>query len=378
MKSHSLSLLLAASFFAVSCQKNESETSASDEAVGIGSTIELLSHDKGKFAVVETVTVDDSLSDVVLGGKSFKIKARWDDAEMKRETLNNNPKESHAVELAWKVGASDKSLWIFATGVEQGDVPLLARTTVQPRLLPPGARVAVTDELEQSLLRGVQIEWKKKRYDIPEIGQEVFSGWKIEGVQIYKHALLKDDGTIVESKDTSFSNRAVAVTVEAPDGTKERHICFIDHPRLTAGIHPTILPVTRLSGDLASLARLTVCETLKAPVEKSLVVLSPDTEGEGVNSWIWIKGEPAPTASHITTFPTTLTLGDQKVEIKQHWTKARRQIKWQQREGAAEEEKQPALLIETGGHFHAKQFVLIRGKSTPCKVMDEILILRYQ
>jgi len=375
MKLHHYTLPLAALLLTTACQKKDAESATPEDT---GSTIELLSHAKGKFTVAETVTIDDSLSDVVLGGKSFKIKARWDDAEMKRETLNNNPKEAHAVELEWAVGATEKSLWLFATGVEQGDAAMLSRTTVQPRLLPPGSRIAVADELKKSLLRGVQLEWKKKRYDIPEKGQEVFSGWKVQDVRIYQHALLKDNGTIAESKDTSFSNRAVEVTVEATDGTKERHICFIDHPRLTAGIHPTILPVTRLSGDLASLARLTVCETLKAPVEKSLMIISPDTDGEGLNTWIWGKGEPAPISSHIEKFPATLTIDGQKVEIKQHWTKARRQIKWQQREGTAEEDKQPALLIETGGHFHAKQFVLIRGKSTPCRVMDDILILRYR
>jgi hypothetical protein len=113
MKLHHYTLPLAVLFFTTACQKNESKTTASDEAAGTDSTIELLSHTKGKFTVAETVTIDDSLSDVVLGGKSFKIKARWDDAEMKRETLNNNPKESHAVELAWAVGATEKSLWLF-------------------------------------------------------------------------------------------------------------------------------------------------------------------------------------------------------------------------------------------------------------------------
>ena len=213
---------------------------------------------------------------------------------------------------------------------------------------------------------------------MPEIGQEIFPGWKLLATREFKHALLNDDGSVVETEDASFSNRAVELTVESNDGSKERHICFVDHPKLTAGIHPTILPVTRLAGDQASLARITVCPTLKAPVEKSLLLLSPNNEGNGVTAWTWSKGATAPVSQSIKTFPVTLTLGEQKVVLSQHWLNALRQIKWQQREGASEQEKQPALLIESGGHFHAQQFVLIKGKVTPCRVMDDMLILRYR
>ena len=377
MKIHPLTYILAATCLTLSCQKKESKTTAPDEAVDTAVTIELLSHSKGKFAVAESVTLDTDQDGFALGGKSFKIKNRWDDAEVKHETLNNNPRESHALELTWSVGEKKDSVWLFPIA-DANTAPMLTGTTVQPRLLPSGARVAVAEETKDSLLRGVQFEWKKKRYDIAKIGQEIFPGWKTAALKIYQHALLSEDGTVAESEDAGFTNRAIEVTVEATDGSKERHICFIDHPKLTAGIHPTILPVTRVSGDLTSLSRLAVCETLKAPVEKSLLVISPDIKGDGVNVWTWAKGEKAPKTSHIDKFPVTLTFGDQKVEIKQHWANARRQIKWQQREGVKPEDKQPAILIETGGHFHSKQFVLIKGKSTPCKVMEEILILKYK
>ena len=205
----------------------------------------------------------------------------------------------------------------------------------------------------------------------------------MSGLRIFKHALLNDDGTIVESDDTGFSNRAVEITIETTGesntgGSKERHVSFIDHPQLTAGIHPTLLPVTRVSGDLASLSRLIVCGALKAPVTKSLLVMSPNTVGEGITTWVWAKGEKAPISTRIEKFPATLTLGDEKVIVTRHWANAHRQIKWQQREGAEEKDKKPALLIETGGHFHAKQFVLIRGEVTPCSVMDEMILLRYR
>lgn len=377
MKIHHLALILATTFLTVSCQKNESETTSSDEAVDTAVTIELLSHSKGKFAVAEKLTLDPDQKSFTIGKKSFTIKNRWDDAEVKHETTNNNPRESHAVELAWSTEKKNDSVWLFPIA-DANTAPMLPETTVQPRLLPPGARMASVEETKTSLFRGVQFEWKNKRYDIVDIGKEVFPGWKVAAVKIYQHALLNDDRTISESPDASFTNRAVEITVEATNGTKERHICFIDHPKLTAGIHPTILPVTRLSGDLASLSRLSVCNTLKAPVEKSLLVISPNIKGEGVKVWTWVKGEATPHIHQIDTFPTTLTFGEQKIDLKQHWSNARRQIKWQHREGAKEDDKQPALLIETGGHFHSKQFVLIKGKSTPCKVMEEMMILRYK
>jgi hypothetical protein len=365
-----------------SCQKKESSSVEKSEA---STTVELLSHTQGKFDVAETVTIDMAQESFAIGGKSFKVKARWDDAEVKRETLNDNPEEAHAVELSWMAkekakteNRKDELLWIFPTGSEENAAPQLSGTLIQPRLLPPGSRIVTKNDLEKSLTSAVQFEWKNKRYDIPELGQEVFDGWKVTGLRIFKHALLNDDGTIAESDDTGFSNRAVEITIEAKDGSKERHVSFIDHPQLTAGIHPTLLPVTRMSGDLASLSRLIVCGSLKAPVTKSLLVMSPNTSGESITTWLWAKGEKAPTSSRIEKFPTTLTLGDEKVIVTRHWAKARRQIKWQQREGADEKDKKPALLIETGGHFHAKQFVLIRGEVTPCSVMDEMILLRYR
>jgi hypothetical protein len=378
MKIHTY--LLALACLTSSCQKKESNSAEESES---GMTVELLSHTEGKFDVAESVTIDTAQESFAIGGKSFKVKARWEDAEVKRETLNDNPDEAHAVELSWRPkekaeNSKDASLWIFPTGSEENEAPQLLGSLVQARLLPPGSRITTKDELEKSLTSAVQIEWNNKRYDIPELGQEVFSGWKVANLRIFKHALLNDDGTIVESDDTSFSNRAVEITIEATGGSKERHVSFIDHPQLTAGIHPTLLPVTRVSGDLASLSRLIVCGGLKAPVTKSLLVMSPNTSGEGITTWLWAKGDKAPTSSRIEKFPATLTLGGEKVIVTRHWAKARRQIKWQQREGADEKDKKPALLIETGGHFHAKQFVLIRGEVTPCSVMDEMILLRYR
>ena len=238
--------------------------------------------------------------------------------------------------------------------------------------------MVISNNSKKPLIHNAQFQWKNKRHDLPQIGKEVFPGWQISAINVFQHALLKDDGTITEAEDASFTNRALEVIIQTTDGkTKERHVCFLDHPRLTAGIHPSLLPVTRISGDLASLSRLVVCETAKAPVEKSLITISPDTEGEGITVWTWIKDKPTPETLHITRFPATLTLAGQKVEIKQHWTHARRQIKWQQKENSGKD-KQPALLIESGGHFHAKQFVLIKGKVTPCRISGNMMMLRYK
>lgn len=375
MKIYHYALALTVLSLTNSCQKNEVENSNKSSALA---TIELLSHTQGKFTVAEQVTVEEMKQDFAIGGKSFTIKSRWDDAEMTRETLNTNTKESHAVELKWSVEDKQETLWLFPAGSEENASPQLVGTSVQPKLLPPGARIALLDETRQSPLRAVQVEWKNKRYDVPEIGQEIFPGWKLVATRLFKHALRNDDGGVVETKDSSFSNRAVELTLESKEGSKERHICFVDHPKLTAGIHPTILPVTRLAGEQASLARIKVCPVLKAPVEKSLLVLSPNNEGEGLTAWAWSKGAKAPVSQSIDKFPITLALGEHKVEVSQHWRNALRQIKWQQREGASDQKKQPAILIESGGHFHAQQFVLIKGTVTPCRVMEDMVILRYK
>jgi len=242
MKIHTY--LLALACLTSSCQKKESNSAEESES---GMTVELLSHTEGKFDVAESVTIDTAQESFAIGGKSFKVKARWEDAEVKRETLNDNPDEAHAVELSWRPkekaeNSKDASLWIFPTGSEENEAPQLLGSLVQARLLPPGSRITTKDELEKSLTSAVQIEWNNKRYDIPELGKEVFDGWKVTGLRIFKHALLNDDGTIAESDDTGFSNRAVEITIEAKGGSKERHVSFMDHPQLTAGIHSTLLP----------------------------------------------------------------------------------------------------------------------------------------
>jgi len=375
MKTH-CSLFLTVILLTASCQQKSTEEATTEQTAP--ATIELLTHTQGKFPVSESITISSDQKDFTIGGNKFLIKNRWDDAIMTRETTNTNPREAHAIELAWTNKKNKpESRWIFPTS-DKDEATMLKGTTVLPRLLPPGASVTTAGELKKSLISGVQVQWSGKRYNIVPVGEDIFPGWKLAAIRLFKHALLNDSGQVAESDDTSFTNRAVEITIESKNGSKERHICFIDHPKLTAGIHPTLLPVTRITGDQASLSRLIVCETLKAPVEKSLVLISPDTSGKGLRIWTWIKGQAAPTSKNIVDLPTTLDLDGQKVEIKQHWPHARRQVKWDQREGSSEEEKQPALLIEAGGHIHAKQFVLINGKSTPCKVTNDIIMLRYR
>ncbi len=375
--SSSLLVLLAATLLTTSCKQSQpspEETSTPDTL-----TIERLSHTKGTFSVAETITLKPDQKEFTLGGKKFTLKSRWDDAEVTRRTTNKNPREAHAVELTWNVGTPPKtnSLWLFPT-TENSPAPLLAGTQIQARLLPPGTRMTQPADLKQSLLLGTQFQWKNKRYNLTKIGDEIFPGWKLTAIRTFQHALLGDNGIITETADASFTNRAVEATIEAEDGSKERHICFIDHPQLTAGIHPSLLPVSRISGNLSSLARLVVCETAKRPVEKSLLTISPDTNGNALTIWTWLKGKPTPTSQHITRFPTTLTLDKQAVTITRHWTHARREIKWQQKENPSGTNKQPALLIESASHFHSKPIVLIQGKPTPCRISGNMMILRYR
>ena len=372
-------LLLGTLALTPSCHKNENPTEQKTPTI----TIERLSHTQGKFSIVETIELTDAQKNFTLGGKTFTINARWEDAEVIRLTNNDNPREAHAIELIWTVGDTSaakpnkNTLWIFPS-TRDAPAPRLAGTQIQPRLLPPGTHMTSPPELKSSLLNGVQFQWQKKRYNLPQPGNEAFPGWKITAIRTFQHALLKDNGTITEAPDAHFINRAVEVTLQATDGTKERHICFIDHPQLTAGIHPSLLPVTRISGKLASLSRLVVCERTQPPVEKSLLTISPDNQGDALTLSLWVKGKPTPETRHITHLPTTITLDGQHITLARHWTHARRQIKWQQKNTSAGDNKQPALLIESGGHFHAKSFVLIQGESTPCRLSGNMMILRYR
>ena len=343
-----------------------------------GAVIELLSHVNGKFTVKESVTVTKEQKEFTLGGVPFQIKAWWNDVEVVNEMTNKNPKESHAVEIAWKENGKEETSWFYANGLGVMGAAPLGKTTIKTAVQFPGTRFVFAGAKPSTLKESVQFQWKKKRYDLPEVGKEVFPGWKLTKISYYQHAVIGEDGAISETPDAHFKNRVVEVEIEAKDGSKERHICFVDHPKLTDGIHPQILPVSRISGTLVSLSRLKVCDKLSVPVKHHWLMISPDTNGKGAKVVKWLMGKPSPEVLHIDEFPITIDFNGVKVTLKQHWSHALRQVKQREKKSKSKKAKHPAIFVVAGGPFHGKSFVFVQGRPTPCGIQHGMLIIRYR
>jgi hypothetical protein len=312
----------------------------------------------------------------VVEGASFVIANQWPHAETSRATADDAEKEHHAVEVSWTEDGEERIQWVYQT--ESGQTASELETVgAKVRVTAPGVRPAKADD--ESFQSQVQFLWKGRHYDLPEAGGEVFEGWTIKSFKTYQHALMDGKEGVEEAEDASFTNRVLEVHLTSAQGSEERHLAFLDHPAITKGIHPTILPVSRISGNEASLSRLVVCAKVEPAAESHFVHVSPVLDGGGLTVRVWPKGGGDPQVIAIREFPAELTLGDGKtLTIERHFSHARPHVRWERREAPEDGEAKPALLIEhRTGHHQKLEFVLVRGEVTPCRIGDRHLMLRY-
>lgn len=339
--------------------------------------VEVLQHDEGSFTRSQVIPTGEVGSAFTVNDVSFTIIHLWPHAETTRKTTDDAEVESHAIELSWNEGDTERTQWVYQTRSTE-ETPVLEAAGAKIRVTAPGARPPVAGD--PSFRGQVQFLWKGHHFDLPETGGEVFEGWTIKSLKTYQHALMDEEGGVTEAEDASFTNRVLEVHLTDGKGSEERHITFLDHPDLTKGIHPTILPVSRVSGEGASLSRLVVCDAVEPAPDHEVVQIAPGTAGQGLKVRVWPKGDAEFRTIAVQELPAEIPLAeDRTLRLDRHFTRARPHVKWERREVPEDGGAKPALVIEhRAGHHQKTEFVLIRDEVTPCRIGDKHLMLRYK
>jgi hypothetical protein len=365
-------LFLALPFLIASCDSPKSGTPATEAS----EIIEVLAHDEGKFTRSRSIPVEAAGSTFNVDGVEFTITHRWPHAETTRNVTDDGERLNHGIEVTSMADGKEHSQWVFQTDSDD-TMSALESVGAMVRVTPPGARPPRKED--PSFAGQIQILWQGQLRDLPEVGDEVFEGWKLKSSKSYQHALMDDKNGVTESTDGGFTNRVFEIHITDDKGTEERHIAFLDHPEITRGIHPTILPVTRLSGDSASQSRLAVCSPVQPATEKHIVRVSPNTDNDGLTARVWLVGEKGFKTIPIEKLPADISLTDDRtLRLDRHFTHASAHVKWERRDKPARGEAKPALLIEhRASHYKKNDFVLIRNEVTPCRVDRKHLMLRF-
>jgi len=357
--------------FLVGCQPPEPGEGESTS----GFVIEILRHgDEGPEPLKEVADVAVG-SGFEVEGTEMMVTDRWEHAVGRRETSDDNPEESHAFEVAWQGDdGGEVKRWLHQSDPD-GAATLLDGLPVAIRIAPPGARPAESNA--EDFASQVQFLHKGRHHDLPEPGGEVFEGWKLKSSHRYQSALMDENGGVEEAEDAGFVNRVLEVHVASDDGSEERHIVFLDHPELTKGIHPTILPVSRVSGEKTSLARLVVCPPMPKSDERHQVWVTPG-RGEGESSvQIAGKGEGDRKSVRVTEFPAEIEVEEGvSVKLLRQFTHAKSVVRWEKAEPAEGDDARPALVVEHWEGREATRLVLIEGEITPCRIGGEMVMLR--
>jgi hypothetical protein len=338
--------------------------------------IEVLKHHEGTFTRDRRINAGDIGTSFNVDDVSFTITHRWPHAETSRNVTDDGGTPNHAVELSWSEDGKDRTRWIFQTDSDDAMSPIDSVNALV-RLTPPGARPPRPGD--DPFTGQVQIRSRGLLLDLPDIGREVFEGWTLKSIKRYRHALMDEQGGVTEAADASFTNRVLEVHLTDGKGTGERHLAFLDHPEITRGIHPTILPVSRVSGTGASNSRLVVCTPVPPAAERHIVQVSPKAGVPGLTIRVWLAGESDSKSVTIDQLPADLPLADGKsIRLTKHFTKARSAIKWERRKSPQTGDAKPALLVEhRAGHHQKEAFVLVDGEVTPCRIGPKHIMLRY-
>ena len=362
-----------------SCGRNEtSDQKASISAIAV---IELLEHGQAGLTVADKVSVRRIGNDFKLAGTNLHLLEYWPHAEEVRETSNDNSEEVHAIEVQWQLGEGKaETAWIYQTD-DEGPAGVLPETNVQVRLLQPGARPASSSQWESDPKGTVQFKRGGEFFSLVGEGQKPFLGWTVEKIRTLEHALLGEGGEVEETDDSSFINRVIEVTLKSTDGSVERHLCFIDHPKLTKGIHPTFLPVSRLVGNGASQSRLVACDLLEGQsAQHHRVLISPNASDAGnLTAFLWNHEDDTTDRIVIDSLPTEVSIGETSLRLLNHRDHARSVVKWQKQTLEGENSKStPALhIMWLEGHKH-EQAVLPLDRPTPVRINGEFKILCYR
>lgn len=368
-----LPFILSAALILSACQSRKDSPSAPDVATA---KVELLEQNEGNFTLVSSVDIGPASTDFTLGDTLFSIIQRWPHSESTLSTTDENPEERHAIEVSWTdPSGAPHCQWIYQRTTEEPET-VLPGISAAISVAPPGARPPAAGDAPLQQL--VQFLYQNHHHNITIINTRVFPSWKVAAIQPYQHALPDDQGELTEDSDSNSVNRAIQVNIVSDDGTEERHIAFIDHPELTRGVHPAILPVKRVRGEGASQSRLVVRTPMTASTELSQILVTPVLNSQALEIRILPKGS-VPTVFQVTELPAEITLPDGiLLRLIRHFAHAIPQVKWERRDLPATSEACPALVIEQRSSPHLRnELVLVRDQVTSCRIGEQFLLLRY-
>ena len=216
--------------------------------------------------------------------------------------------------------AKTKRIWVGQTRTDD-PLTVIESLDLHTRVLPAGDRWVSPEQLAADMTLDVRFIFQGEYYKLPEVDQKVFEDWSVRDVVRFEHALLDDQGGITEDTDVGFPNRALQVDLAHPDGTIERHLCFLDHPALTQGTHPQVNPTTTLSGKNASHARLAGTQRAPHIPQRRLIIAADTSEAIEV-----IVVSPQGAAEHLHLeggLPYSIAVGDKTIRLVDHRTNAR-------------------------------------------------------
>lgn len=323
-----------------------------------GEQIQILVHNAGQFEPdgthnVTGLPVGDSM---VVGVTSMTIVERWANTQSESVVLDDGANPLHAVELIFDGDESD-SVWI---GETTQDDPRAVLHGVQLRVLPVGVfpePLATTQALPApttqpdhlTFVRGEEV------FDVPEVGAELFDGWRVVDLQRFEHALVGVDG-LVEGDETR-DNPAVLIVLGRDDGSLERHICFERYPEMVS--------VRPMAGDAESGAILRAGATTPVETPSLPRLILHDADSTGLQIAVY-HGTDALLNTSVESLPFTFELFGHEATVRERLTHARQSTNLVA--APPSKENQPALVVEIEEDYERHRLILPWKQPTPYMV----------
>ncbi len=188
-----------------------------DALRGQTNELQILTHNAGEFEILDAQIIR-APGTISLNGIEIEVLERWDNSAQETVVLNDGMNPLHAIEL--KFGAGDEGHWIGQ--LQNGETPPVLHE-VEVRVLPQGQAWS-PETIGQQSRPVFRHRNKEGLIDLEEVGQVVDTGWAIESIRRFKHAMVGPEGMI--EGDESRDNPAVEVTLVHEDGSRERHAAF--------------------------------------------------------------------------------------------------------------------------------------------------------
>ena len=319
--------------------------------------IELLEHNEGSFAILDSVDLDSvefaTPERFTLGGTTFRVVQDWANTTEQIEVVNDGEHPLHAAEITIEPGAPDAH-WIGQPSPGAAP-PKLAGITI--RMVPEGEVWSPPQGDERLVLMTDDGD----ELDIPKTGASISSSkWTIKKIERFEHAVVSTGG--LTEGDPDRANPAIEILIEHDDGSQERLIAFSRFPdssmkRAVAGERVSPFTVAYVG------ARLTT------------PTLAMMRQGDRIWALYATPDGMVTPIDHDGSFPWVFRCGAQTVTVLQNFDRARANRRLI--EAPAESESVPAMVLaeEAGDHEH--QFTLVWGQRLPVEIDGVVRVMQY-